>query len=251
MSNSFRTFATFIEQNVDMKTLMPILIVSALVICGACGQQPPAEYTPSDKDSAVAAVVPMPGTMLDAENNEYQTVVIGGQEWMAENLRCKKFSDGKPIPVAQGQDSTKLMALRYSPDTNALRPFGYLYTWSAVERGICPEGWRVPTAADWQTLMDTLAGSDFGSQLAAQADLWEAGTLVTSSEFGKMGFGALPAGAANCYGNFSYRSAACFWTATESDEREAVSYTIESTSPRLNWDANVGKKQGRSVRCVR
>ena len=251
MSNSFRTFATFIEQNVDMKTLMPILIVVTLIICGACRQHPSAEVTPLVKDSAVAAVVPMSGTMLDAEGNEYQTVVIGGQEWMAENLRCTKFSDGKPIPVAQGQDSTKLMALRYSPDTNALRPFGYLYTWSVVERGICPEGWRVPTAADWQTLMDTLAGSDFGSQLAAQADLWEAGALVNSPEFGKMGFGALPAGAANCYGNFSYRSAACFWTATETDEREAVSYTIESTSPRLNWDANVGKKQGRSVRCVR
>ena len=124
MSNSFRTFATVIEQTVDMKTLMPILIVVALMLCGACSQQPSAEVTPSDKDSAVAAVVPMPGTMLDAEGNEYQTVVIGGQEWMAENLRCKKFSDGKPIPVAQGQDSTKLMPLRYSPDTSALRPFG-------------------------------------------------------------------------------------------------------------------------------
>ena len=51
--------------------LMPILIVSALVICGACGQQPSAEYTPSDKDSATVTVVPKPGTMLDAENNEF------------------------------------------------------------------------------------------------------------------------------------------------------------------------------------
>lgn len=251
MSNSFRTFATVIEQTVDMKTFMPILIMLALIICGACRQHSSAEDTPSDKDSAIAAVVPMPGTMLDAEGNEYQTVVVGGQEWMAENLRCKKFSDGKPIPVAQGQDSTKLMPLRYSPDTNALCPFGYLYTWSVVERGICPEGWRVPTAADWQTLMDTLAGSDFGSQLAAQVGLWEAGALVESPEFGKIGFGALPAGAVNYYGNFSYRSAACFWTATETDDNEAVSYTIESASTRLNWDANAGKKQGRSVRCVR
>ena len=114
---------------------------------------------------------PCPGisTVTDANGNVYNTVQIGSQCWMKENLRSTKYADNTPI--SQGTSSTILTngAHWYYPanDSTVQSIYGLLYNWNAVMRnspsstsnpsgvqGICPIGWHVPSYAEWVQLTD-------------------------------------------------------------------------------------------------
>ncbi|MGF1635639.1 MAG: fibrobacter succinogenes major paralogous domain-containing protein [Cyclobacteriaceae bacterium] len=104
-----------------------------------------------------------PGTMADIEGNVYATVVIGAQEWMKENLRATRYNDGTPIPgnlsnvewstTSEGAYAVYSYGLIEGLNSPAevSDAYGNLYNWYAVvdERGLCPNGWRVPDNEDW------------------------------------------------------------------------------------------------------
>ncbi|MFP4557326.1 MAG: fibrobacter succinogenes major paralogous domain-containing protein [Bacteroidales bacterium] len=111
------------------------------------------------------------GTMTDIEGNEYRTIEIGTQTWMAENLRVKHYRNAEPIPNVTGDDDPYLWSnLDYgawcsyenTTDVDSIATYGLLYNWYAVddERGLCPMAWRVPTDEDWSILVEYVDAGD-------------------------------------------------------------------------------------------
>ncbi|MFP4488956.1 MAG: fibrobacter succinogenes major paralogous domain-containing protein, partial [Bacteroidales bacterium] len=108
-------------------------------------------------------------TVSDMDENEYFTVKIGDQEWMAENLRTSKYSDGSDIPTGLNETewtNANSAAFAIQPhehmenlnsDEEVLEAYGALYNGYAVETGkLCPDGWHVPTDEDWSELFNYL-----------------------------------------------------------------------------------------------
>jgi len=138
-------------------------------------------------------------TVTDIDGNVYQTVTIGDQVWMAENLKVTHYRNGDEIPfLSSGSDlwSWSQDAYGYYNDQPGhIENYGLLYNWNAVEdsRNIAPAGWHVPTLSDWQTLIIYLGG-----EVVAGGKMKDVGTSFwTSPNTGatnESGFTALGAG---------------------------------------------------------
>ena len=114
----------------------------------------------------------------DASGNYYATVKIGGQIWMAENLKTAKYRTGAIIPnitVAADWANPAVVGAWCNLDNNAANDakFGKLYNWYAVSNplNIAPTGWHVPTVAEYRTLAAFL-----GDSTTAGGKLKETGT---------------------------------------------------------------------------
>lgn len=126
-------------------------------------------------------------TVTDADGNTYHTVRIGSQVWTVENLRTTKWNDGTPIPYVpdsiawHGLATPGYCHFRNTMNADSLLQFGALYNWYCVNsKKLAPEGWRVPTNADWTTLQNYLivhgynwdrrrSGNRIAKSLAAQS----------------------------------------------------------------------------------
>lgn len=202
--------------------------------------------------------------MKDANENEYLTVKIGTQCWMAQNLRTKLGTDGdKGYPTSAGADSLL---------------YGRLYTWSAMMKGasstnypvsgdkvqgICPTGWHVPSYAEWTALTDYVnsEANEFrceGDGNIAKALSSKTGWNSSTSDgcnAGNVGdkanatsFSAVPAGFFNGeYRDFGYR--ATFWSATQYEAIYAHFWSLTSSNSSVITDS-VGLDYGLSVRCL-
>ena len=127
---------------------------------------------------------PSTPTLTDYDGNIYNTVQLGNQCWMQQNLRTKHFADGGSIDMGIGASDIKM--LYYYPDSNSnnQEAYGLLYNWAAVMngaessasvpsnvQGICPDGWHVPSLQEWKTLITYVSsqsqytcGGDIGKQ---------------------------------------------------------------------------------------
>jgi uncharacterized protein (TIGR02145 family) len=132
--------------------------------------------------------------LTDIDGNEYQTVTIDGRVWMTENLRVTHFTNGDPIPyvrtdsawAAEARDNMAPVYTFFLNDSANIEPFGNLYSYYVItdERGIAPEGWRVPTEDDWKSL-ESAAGmpeADLDRNGWAGAAENVAGALQSTSE---------------------------------------------------------------------
>ncbi len=110
---------------------------------------------------------------IDIDGNAYASVYIGAQEWTVENLRVTKYNNGDVITTGLSNEewwntlNGEIGAYAVYPHTSVdgidseeemIQHYGKLYNWFAVvdERGLCPEGWRVPGDEDWSQLTDYL-----------------------------------------------------------------------------------------------
>ena len=93
-------------------------------------------------------------------------ITIGNQVWMVENLNVEFFQNGDAIPEAQTEKEWYRAFENNEPawcyyDNNPMNgdKYGKLYNWFAVidNRGLCPEGWHIPTKVDWDFLMEFLS----------------------------------------------------------------------------------------------
>lgn len=199
------------------------------------------------------------------DGNRYSIVTIGNQTWMAENLRY-----AGSIPLSSVASST--IAYRYWPanDSTVVPYYGYLYNWPAAMngatssnenpsgvQGICPNGWHLPSDAEWTQLSDYLGGvSNAGAMLAGYPSGWVDGMLTNSEYFGTTGFGALaasncgPCGNGNnvCFGFLG--SCTYFWSSTVYDDNDAYYRGIQYGYTFLA-NGNSSKNNGFSIRCVR
>ena len=120
--------------------------------------------------------------VYDIDSNKYQTIGIGNQTWMAENLRTTRFNDGSAIPYVP--DSMEWCEMYFDPpyeaycffnnDSNYASKHGYLYNYPAVisPRKICPEGYRVPDTSDFRELFDFLGGDTLAGPKMKKPGLW-------------------------------------------------------------------------------
>lgn len=152
------------------------------------------------------------------DGRTYKTVRIGTQTWMAENLNY-----GTIVNDCDQRDNGIVEKTFYQNDSAANLQYGALYTWNEAmdwqksgTRGICPEGWHVPTLAEWRQLSLFLGADSAGQQLKASK-----GDSIPWDGNNRSIFGAIPAGVA--YQNFFGRRGqwALFWSATEYDSNYA------------------------------
>ncbi len=189
-------------------------------------------------------------TVKDIDGNVYGIVKIGDQVWMAENLKTTKFNDGAPIPLTT--DETEWMGLTspgycwYDNDEPSHGDtYGALYNWYTVNTGkLCPDGWHVPTDAEWTALTDLLGGES-----VAGGKLKESGTLHWNSPntgaTDEVGFTALPGGFRDSQfsqmGNLGY-----WWTSTVGPMRRRLNFEYSN----VHRD-NSNYFYGFTVRCIK
>lgn len=111
--------------------------------------------------------------LTDFDGNKYETVILGTQEWMAENLKTTSLNDGSPLAYVPDDDewdgylffedsviSNRDSYCWYENNrTVALsKKYGALYNWLAVAtEKLCPAGWHVSTDEEWNTLVDYIS----------------------------------------------------------------------------------------------
>ena len=204
----------------------------------------------------------------------YNTVLIGDQCWFAENLRSDHYRNGDAIPTLGAEDwqygnvggqdiygnmgwasCTSEAGLDFDPcdPTVSLEVFGRLYNWYAVMNGnaLCPTGWAVPSASDWNTLFEVVGGTETASIALKAAEVWPEDYLGPDS----FGFSALPNGSRNVYSEYSRAGKyAIFWSSTggnpSSYSASGYSYWIQGHQDHAYLDVN-NAHFGFAVRCIK
>ncbi len=217
------------------------------------------------------------GTVTDFEGNTYKTIKIGTQNWMAENLKSEKFNDGVAIPLVT--DSTEWQNLKtsaysyYHNNKAAYKDkYGALYNGFAIKTGkICPNGWHVPSKAEWQTLLDYLAangynydGTTVSNKVAiamAEFENWNYATgmgCVGNNDYkamhNKSGFSARPAGFRapifTHFGSFGFLQTRTSWWASDLEGDWGMVMTqLSNDNPVVRVTA-AANETGNSCRCI-
>jgi len=230
------------------------------------------------------------GTVKDIDGNVYKTIKIDfssegskglkstnaeTQTWMVENLKTTRYNNGDTIEtttpatmdLSKDQEIYYNYQWAYAGNESNVGTYGRLYTWMTVmdSRSICPEGWHVPTKAEWSKLFEYLGGKFVESFNEGQGSwdgiggkLKESGTTHWESPntgaTNSIGFTALPGGHRYYEGAkfLSISNEGFWWSSTEMLNvwyRRAWIYTVRSHTPHVNtWFLHVNN--GLSVRCM-
>jgi uncharacterized protein (TIGR02145 family) len=195
------------------------------------------------------------GSITDQDGNTYATIVIGTQEWMAENLRTSKYRNGDPIPnVIDQQQYSGLTSgawSHYDNNSQYETPYGKLYNWYAVTdtRNICPVGWHEPTYADWTVLTNYLNEETGGRKMKSVGeDYW---TTSNAGETNESGFSALPGGERSHGGEFvTFGKFGSWWTTDVNAANNPFLRYLDYQNNGINVVTST-KKEGLSVRCLK
>jgi uncharacterized protein (TIGR02145 family) len=198
------------------------------------------------------------GSMTDQQGNVYKTIVIGGKEWMAENLRTSIYRTGDSIPkvmdVQFWQGLTSGAWVHYDNNAAYDCPFGKLYNWYAVtdSRNICPAGWHVPSDAEWTTLEDSLGGRQVAGTKMKSLPIryWQCPNEFSTNS---SGFSGLPGGGRIIFGGFyQYGFKGWWWTSSQLDQNLGFNRTLDyNTNSVFKNEMGSDKKHGFNVRCIK
>ena len=205
--------------------------------------------------------------VTDIDGNEYEIISIGNQVWMAENLKTTKYKDGTEIPTGYSDSdwsnlSTGAYAVYDNNSSNA-GIYGNLYNWYTVddERGVCPEGFHVPSDEEWKELEIYLGMSESQANSTGDRGTYEGGKLKEAGTVhwfspntgatNESGFTALPGGyrhgLSGSFNNLQYNSG--FWTSSLSSGGAWDRFQSHDNSSILRNIYSL--PTGFSVRCVR
>ena len=196
---------------------------------------------------------------VDIDGNIYETVQIGEQIWTTTNLKVTHYRNGDPIPTGYSNsewsnlDDTETGAYAvYNDQESNADTYGYLYNWYAVDdsRNIAPEGWHIPTDAEWQTLVDYLGGESVagGKMKETGTSHWNSPNTGATNE---SGFTALPAGYRLSYGKYgSMGNYGYFWSSSEANSDSAWYRTLGYNNSEVSR-YNYLKELGFTVRVIR
>ena len=192
----------------------------------------------------------------DIEGNVYHTVTIGTQVWMVENLKTTRYKDGSDIPHITGTDEWKDLNSPgycwYDNDIANLNPYGALYNWYVVNTGkLCPEGWHVPTADEWYSLVsyvDPVEGNEVGKLKETGTSHWNSPNTGATNE---TGLALLPGGGRDDDGVFQYKGMlGQYYSLYEDNASQARGYIFFSDKSTYGIRVDF-KTWGHSVRCIK
>lgn len=214
--------------------------------------------------------------ITDIDGNEYRTVTIGSQMWMAENLRASKYNDGTPIPLTDDFDLWKSCVKEeycfYNNDQGNKNQCGALYNWFVVDqslnanKNVCPAGWHIAKKGQWNTLLNYLSQNGYGfggnsqaiAKSLASVSGWE--NCFSDGQVGynpslnnSSGFNGFPAGLRSYSGDFSVYGRWAGWWAQPDDYSLGYSpWFIVITYEKDNVTSiGLGTNYGSSVRCIK
>lgn len=205
------------------------------------------------------------GTVTDYHGNVYQTVVIGNQCWMQENLKYLPSvvpgttgSTTVPYYYVHGYNGTDISVAK---STSNYSTYGVLYNWAAA-MDACPTGWSLPTDSDFQKLYTVLGmslsetnntgyiGTNEGSKISTNATLWHNDAITLNPEFSSSGFNNLPSGYRRYTGTFNDLGGnGDFWTSTELSGNAMIHGATRGLTKAFRSES--AKTQGFSVRCIK
>ena len=197
-------------------------------------------------------------------NQDFKTVKIGSQTWMAENLDVDHYRNGDKIPQAKdwrawdksGEDSKGFWTYYIKPKGRGFfennsdpKMYGKLYNYYAVhdDRGLAPAGWHVPTYEEWNLLKETL-GSNAGKKMKSSSGWEENGNGTNES-----GFNGLPGGYLDKDQFYWLGYKGYWWSSTEIDIDNTETWFLTSSGgfmDLLNF-VDLNYSSGASVRCIK
>lgn len=216
------------------------------------------------------------GKMTDIDGNVYKTIQICDQIWMAENLKVTHYRNGDEIPTSNSEwnDSEEGKYAVYGNDSSNIYVYGNLYNWYTVddERGLCPEGWYVPTDDEWTILTDCLGGVDVAGdkmkEIGTEHWIDDGEGIGFEKDFSEKstnesGFTGFPGGYRDkdyesyndmgYYGLMNYWG--FFWSSTEALSSSAWYRELSFNDSGILRSSSFGneplKSNGFSVRCIR
>jgi uncharacterized protein (TIGR02145 family) len=191
------------------------------------------------------------GSVTDADGNTYDTVVIGTQTWMKQNLKTMKYNDNTTIPYVPGNAAWSALTgpgyCWYNNDSTNKKNYGAFYNWYAIDtKKLAPTGWHIPTTSDWTTLLNYLGGWKIagGKMKAVDTTFWAPpNTKATDSS----GFAALPGGyRSETDGTFYGLGKYAYWWSSDKPQNYNIFYNDSSVVNDLS-----SKASGSSIRCIK
>jgi uncharacterized protein (TIGR02145 family) len=241
----------------------------------------PGTYSPDAKLKLIAVETePCPETITDIDGNIYNTVQIGDQCWMKENLKTTKYRDGTSIEYpgsdnAAWYNNTTGAYAWYNNDTAMEYTYGALYTWPAAEnpRGLCPAGWHIPASDEWDQLVDYVVAQGYPDQWndpngagnalksCRQVDTPLGGDCNTTEHprwnahgthhgFDVFGFSALPGGNRSFGPYESIGDGGYWWSSTEYYDL-GIGFYLYFSYGSTEMHSDNYQEVGFSVRCIR
>jgi uncharacterized protein (TIGR02145 family) len=197
-------------------------------------------------------------TIADIDGNLYNTVMIGTQNWMKENLKTTKYNDGSEIPYIKADSiwSSFTMGAYCDFDNKPTisEIYGRLYNWYVVTltnpKNVCPSGWHVPTDEEWTILTFYLGdGHVAGGKMKEKGTAhWIRPNIGATNE---TGFTALPGGGRLYSGAFgSLGEGGFWWSSTERDSQLALFTGIANADSSVSNNSGF-KNCGFSIRCMK
>ena len=203
----------------------------------------------------------------DFDENEYFTVYIGDQLWMAENLKTTHYASGDPILLVTGNSSWESLTegayCYYNNDSVTYADtYGALYNWYVIEdsRNVCPLGWHVATDDEWMEMEMFLGmsqndaqgqgmrGTDEGGKLKETGiNNWNSPNAGATNE---TGFTALPAGARSSNGSFEdIGNTGYSWVNSKLDDLGTLRCFVYDDPKLGRWWYSCN--MGLSIRCIK
>jgi uncharacterized protein (TIGR02145 family) len=210
-----------------MRTYLSTLVSFAVLASLSCSS------SDENRNTAAAAPANAQTVVRDIDGNEYRVATIGEQVWMAENLRVTRSPSGQPVT-----------SFFFNDDSIGYATCGRMYTWDVAMdgaegdevQGICPDGWHLPSDAEWTTTLEFVEGEGIGGT-----------SLLTG---GSTGFDARLCGGADFRGNYLYfDELELLWSSTETSEERAYHHSVASDGELGKFAAMKGARI--YVRCVR
>ncbi len=194
----------------------------------------------------------------DGDGNYYPVVTIGSQIWMAQNLKTSKYRNEEPVGTSSTLNKDLLNEVEpkyewlYNGNEEYEHDYGRLYTWHTITdaRNIAPDGWHIPSDAEWTQLSNFLGSEVAGDKLRSKSLVyWNEPNNTATNETGfsaKAGGTRLPNGIFSSMNDYGY-----WWTNSEGAfESSATSWLMTHDWSNVARNNNINKKYGLSVRCV-
>ena len=193
----------------------------------------------------------------DIDGNVYETIQIGEQLWMAENLKVTHYQNGDEIPTnlddSSWQSANYGTVAVYDDQESNIDTYGRLYNWYAVvdNRGVCPENFHVPTDGEYILLTNYLGGNDIAGGKMKEAG-FEHWYIPNTGATNESGFTGLPGGFRNTTGSYVYMGeGGYFRSSSEYNSYRAWFHSLYYGNSVVYRDFTMNKHSGLSVRCIR